>query len=38
MKRRNWYGNPSPMTDDDWRDFWDFVGFMNAMSPLPGMT
>jgi hypothetical protein len=25
MKPRNWYGNPSPMTDDDWGDFWDFV-------------
>jgi hypothetical protein len=32
MKRRNWYSNPSPMTDDDWRDFWDFVDGIKTFS------
>jgi hypothetical protein len=28
MRRRNWYGDPSPMTESDWEDFWEFVDFM----------
>jgi hypothetical protein len=30
MKRRNWYGNPSAMTESDWQDFWDFIDLMKA--------
>jgi hypothetical protein len=22
-KRRNWYGIVSPMTDEDWENFWE---------------
>jgi hypothetical protein len=31
MKPRNWYSNPSPMTESDWEDFWEFVGFRKAL-------
>jgi hypothetical protein len=32
MKRRNWYGSPSPMTELDWQDFWDFIDLMKAFN------
>lgn len=24
-KARNWYGGVSPMTDEDWEHFWEFI-------------
>jgi hypothetical protein len=36
MKRRNWYGNPSPMTESDWEQFWDFIDRMKLSAVCPG--